>query len=129
MAHDCIKCGKHENGNWVPVRAAELQERLLCSSCNYWWTYLYAEEKPDMHHHHSTAVVINSYVFTDGGRVDNPNAPFVGHGGREFRIRMLDGSREWSTNNLWSGGKVPELWRQEIYDTAAFIPASNKEQA
>lgn len=129
MAHNCTKCGKHEDRNWIPEAAQELAERQLCHSCNYWWTYLYAAEKPDMHHHHSTAVVIDGHVYTDGGRVSNPNAPFVGHAGREFRIRMLDGSRELSTNNLWSGGKVPELWRPEIPDTAEFIPSSNKEQA
>lgn len=125
MSHQCIKCGKQDHGRWLPDVAAELAERQLCNSCNYWWTYLNAPTKPEMHHHHSTAVVIDGYVFTDGGRVSNPNAPFVGHGGREFHIRMLDGSKDWSTNNLWSGGKIPDLWRPDIPDTAEFIKKEN----
>jgi hypothetical protein len=44
----------------------------------------------------------------------------LGHGGREFKIRMHDG-REIVTRNLWGQGKIPLEYREVLPDNAVFI--------
>lgn len=129
--HNCVKCGKQEDGHWAPDVAAQVVERQMCFSCNYWWKYLNSPVKEEYNHHHSTAVVIDGKVFTDGGYIDKPHASGfgIGHAGRKFRIRMLDGSKEFVTNNLWAGGEVPALWRDMIPDTAEFLPVETAQNA
>lgn len=44
----------------------------------------------------------------------------LGHGGREFKIRLHDG-REIITRNLWAQGKIPAEYREVLPDNAVFI--------
>jgi hypothetical protein len=67
-------------------------------------------------------VVIEGKLYTDAGRTKPDQTKYNGHGGRQFYIIMLDGSRQWLTNNLWSGGDVPDKYRKTtMKDNAKFI--------
>lgn len=122
MKHNCSCCNQtYKPFYYNDGTAQQLLARKLCFDCNYWWKFLYDEVKEEHYHHHSTAVVIKGEVFTDGGTVPKGYKGMTGHGGREFTICMLDGSKEWTTNNLWAGGAVPDLWRDKIVDNAEFV--------
>lgn len=123
MSHICEKCAKQELCCYNEQTISQLESRQLCFSCNWYWRFLNDPIQEEHHHHHSTAVVIDGQIYTDSGSIakPDPRGYGVGHGGRKFHIRMLDGSREWSTNNLWSGGRIPEIWASEIPNTAEFF--------
>jgi len=129
MSHTCVKCGQHEDCSYNAKTVEKLVERQLCFGCDYWWRYLNDDIPERDRHHHSTAIVANGNVYTDGGNIENlpRQGGFVGHGGHKFHIRMLDGSREWTTNNLWHGGAVPAGYRDEIPDTAEFVKPETKQ--
>lgn len=66
-------------------------------------------------------IIINGCLYTDGGYVKNPsNTSFLGFAGRKFNIKMNDGT-EIFTNNLWSGGDIPENHREILCDNAVFV--------
>ena len=69
----------------------------------------------------ATFIIINGHLYTDGGHKSNPrNTSFLGHAGREFKIKMNDGA-EIFTNNLWHGGEIPEHHREILCDNAVFL--------
>ena len=122
MSHTCSKCGANERCFYNENMIQQLESRQLCFSCNFYWRYLHDPVKVEGWHHHSTGFVVNGKIYTDGGNVENPGQyRFIGHAGHKFRVRMLDGSREWVTNNLWAGGDITPEWRAEIPDTAEFL--------
>lgn len=49
------------------------------------------------------------------------NAGFIGYGGQGFTI-LFDDGEVVRTNNMWSQGEIPELWRTRLPDNASFIP-------
>ena len=71
-------------------------------------------------------IIINGCLYTDGGYVKNPSNPsWLGHSGREFNIKMHNGT-EIFTNNLWCGGDVPENHRESLCDNAVFVKKTVK---
>lgn len=69
----------------------------------------------------SNAVVIGSNHYRiepDGGGPRHMR----GHSGRLFRIRTLDSGEVIATRNLWHQGVIPPPWREQLPDTAEFIP-------
>jgi hypothetical protein len=124
MSHTCVKCGEHEECHYNEKTKADLVARQLCFSCDFYWRFLNDPVKTPNRHHHSTAVIAGGNIYTDGGNVDNPGSGrLLGFAGHRFHFRMLDGSREWTSNNVWHGGEIPQIWRAEIPDTAQIIPA------
>lgn len=66
-------------------------------------------------------IIINGCLYSDGGYVKNPStASFLGYDGREFNIKMNNGTKIF-TNNLWCGGDIPENHRKILCDNAVFI--------
>jgi hypothetical protein len=67
-------------------------------------------------------LIIEGKLYTDAGRTNPDDTAFNGHSGREFYIIMLDGSRQWLTNNLWCGGDIPNKYQETtMKDNAKFI--------
>ena len=64
-------------------------------------------------------IIVDSNLYTDGGYKKNTKSSWLGHGGREFNIKMNDGT-EIFTNNLWHGGQIPENHREILCDNAVF---------
>ncbi len=65
-------------------------------------------------------IIINGCLWTDGGYKQNTRSSFLGCAGREFTIKMNDGT-EIFTNNLWCGGDIPENHREILADNAVFV--------
>lgn len=65
-------------------------------------------------------IIIDGCMYTDGGYKKTNHTQFLGFGGREFNIRMNDGT-EIFTNNLWCGGNIPENHRKILCDNAVFV--------
>lgn len=125
MSHTCVKCGAEEHCYYNEETVAGLTARQYCFGCDFYWRFLNDPVKRPNRHHHSTAVIANSHIYTDGGNVENSgrDTRYLGFGGHKWHFRMLDGSREWTSNNVWHGGEIPEIWRKEIPDTAEIVPA------
>lgn len=82
-----------------------------CFSCDFWFDKV----------GRSKNIVVNGTLYSDGGTKDRSTySGFLGHGGRIFNIKMNDG-REFTTNNLWCGGDIPEHFRELIPDNAIFL--------
>lgn len=66
-------------------------------------------------------IIIDGCAYSDAGYVKHPKPyQFLGFDGREFNIRMNDGT-EIFTNNLWFGGNIPESHRALLPDNAVFV--------
>ncbi len=65
-------------------------------------------------------IIIDGNLYTDGGYKNNAKSSWLGHSGREFNIKMDDGTKIF-TNNLWHGGQIPENHRKILYDNAVFV--------
>ena len=65
-------------------------------------------------------IIINGNLYTDGGYKKNVKSSWLGYSGREFNIKMDDGT-EIFTNNLWHGGNIPENHREILCDNAVFV--------
>lgn len=107
----CKKCGALEMASYVENVRAQMLEAEVCFYCNHWEQIA---AMPD-----DRLLVINGATYRDGGRKFNTNSGFLGHSGHVFRIRK-DGV-EWETNNLWSGGVIPEEFRDRLPDNAEFV--------
>jgi hypothetical protein len=104
----CSKCGATGyQTNYGKSIHAEMAEHQMCFACNHWRK---AATEKDL-------IIIEGAIYRDGGRKPTNYGGFLGFGGREFSIEMLDG-RLIETNNLWHGGEVPAVWRPFFPDNA-----------
>lgn len=109
--HTCIECSAVENGNWMESVKAQLAERQLCHTCNFW------HEKIAMKDDTRTARIEGTHyrVGDEGVR-----GLFQGFGGAKFVIKFNDG-REVTTTNLWAQGKIPQRFKDRLPDNATFV--------
>ena len=116
--HTCSVCGKHETGDWVDYAAKVMIERSQCWDCNYWTDQL---GRRDM-------LVINGRTYSVGPEPKDPrnHRGFLGMAGRRFDITLANG-KTFTTHNLWSGGDIPERFRSEFPDNAAFHNGASRE--
>lgn len=105
---ECVICGKQ-------IERSSYSNKPLCSSeCFHidFWNEMIKEK--DEH------IIINGECYCDAGEVKNSSQyAFLGHSGRRFWIRFLDG-RTITTNNLWYNGKIPDEFRDQLPDNAEF---------
>lgn len=112
LDHVCKECEKHENGKWLEHVEKELQERQLCSNCNFWFDIFLKVETPE-------SVVVDGKAYTIGKENISKHA-FRGHSGCLFFIRFT-GGRKVISSNLWHRGTVPDIWKDRIPDNAEFV--------
>lgn len=109
--HFCVDCGKIEIGTTKP----QLAKSMLCFHCDFW-------KQREQHHLKNPLLIVDGRTYSDGGNKPSSRSDFLGHAGRTFHISMLDGSKEWSTNNLWCGGDIPKKYRETtMKDNAEFV--------
>lgn len=97
----CTKC----------ERPVERGDSGRCHTCRFWGDRL-----------RSPAIVVDEsngrWVYSDGGRRSTRDKSHLGFGGREWRLRPLDGGGEVvDTNNLWTSGEVPDAWLDDFPPT------------
>lgn len=111
----CKDCGKIEFATYVEDVKDRLEKNQQCFSCDFW-----AETEKD--HINKPFLIVNGSTYSDAGCTNGSDTKYNGHAGRLFKIRMLDGSKEWETNNLWFGGEIPKKYRMTtMKDNAEFL--------
>ena len=109
----CCICGKEfEKSAWYKPFD------LICSQECFFEKLWQDREKEHMK---KPFIIIDGCMYSDAGYVKNPRTrALLGHAGREFTIKMNDGTTIF-TNNLWCGGSIPENHREVLCDNAVFI--------
>lgn len=103
----CKICGK-EVLDTSPFRSKKICSEE-CFLVDFWNKALDGDE-----------IVVDGRCYHDGGNVDRPSrSRLLGHGGREFKIRMKKDSKVIVTNNLWDNGLIPKS--RHVSDNAEFI--------
>ena len=115
--HFCKHCGEIEFCSYVPATKERLIQNQTCFHCDFW-----EEREKSFLSDDNKTFIVNGKTYSDGGATKGRDTQYNGFGGAVFNIRMLDGSREWITNNLWCGGNIPKKYRlTTMKDTAEFI--------
>lgn len=111
----CKECGRIEFATYNPDVKKRLEDNQHCFHCDFW----IEREKEYLT---KGFLIIDGCVYSDAGNTKGKNTSYNGFGGSVFKIRMLDGSKEWETNNLWCGGEIPKKYRlSTMKDNAEFI--------
>lgn len=111
----CKECGEIEFATYT--NKSKLLEHQLCFGCNLW-----QEREEEYLRGKKPILIVKGCVYTDGGNTFGRSTQYNGFGGAKFNIRMLDGSKEWGTNNLWCGGNIPKKYRlTTMKDNAEFV--------
>lgn len=106
----CPMCGDAcDAGSYMKCRESDLmRETGYCFGCALW----------ELRARTGQALVIEGNVYGLGG--NTKPGQFNGMGGRWFDIEYFDG-KQVRTCDLWSGGQIPERFRDRIPDTARFL--------
>lgn len=112
----CSKCQVPTVPSYSPPIGQRMIDRQLCFYCDY-WEQKAIELRTDQN---PRRLIINHHIYLDAGRSrDNPT--HLGFGGREFKYRRIGSNDIVSTNNLWSGARLPPEYWPEFPDTAEFV--------
>ena len=113
-AFTCAECGMLEQSTgWA--NGTRLVARSLCFSCDLWVDRVAERGSP------GKVIVDGRWYGYDptcpmrGGRPEHR-----GFGGRRFAILLADGTTV-VTDNLWTGGEIPERFRDRLPDDARFV--------
>lgn len=125
----CRKCGEIDHAGPVErnERGEQMRRLRLCTDCCFWRNRALAGcRKPDR-----LITVAGACYFI--GDENQREGAFRGFGGARHRIRFLKTGRVVESTNLWFNGRVPELWRNFLPDTAEFLhrdghPASGQDR-
>lgn len=112
MAEPCRECGGVVSLN-ILGSTKRLESRNICSLCDHFIEIIEDINNP-------RRVIVNGGCYW---RKDyNKTAPShcLGFGGSVYKIRMHTGE-EYTTNDLWFNGEIPEIFRDRIKDNAVFI--------
>lgn len=114
----CSLCNKpHYQKNWAPGdHLRYILKHNVCFHCAHW----------EMHIEHPTPVIIDGTMYTPGGAT---TGGFRGMGGRRFDIEFTSGlyvGQKITTFDLWSGGTMPQYWREKIPDNAKFLNGAER---
>lgn len=105
----CILCGKEFNGNNTKV--APVCSNACAHILEYWLEIMADTDK--------RIIIADNRCYRLRAEYDT-NAGFRGFSGTRFYIRLDDGT-EITTTNLWSIGKIPEVFQKELPNNARFI--------
>lgn len=110
----CPGCGSLDSGTFYSgAESKRMRETGECFTCAFWELKALAGEP----------LVIDGRVYGVGPEpVPGARQGFLGMGGRRFDVEMFDG-RKFTTHNLWSGGEIPERFRDRLPNTARFLGA------
>lgn len=123
----CKCCGTIENVdpchfNECDVRTI-MEETGFCYSCSFWEIHARSWESGNR----EGIYFINGTRYHDCGIVDKSKMRWpLGHGGRDFKIRLLGSDEIIKTNNLWCQGDVPELFKKRLPDNAEFVKDTHR---
>lgn len=111
----CHLCGKTEElEEYDPASPLYdiMHDRHLCYSCAFW--------TDKIEHPLADREIIGGHHYTVHPLAKRPENIIRGFFGREFFIRRFNGTLA-NSNNVWHQGKIPEMFREYLPDTAVFI--------
>jgi hypothetical protein len=109
----CAICGaKNYHTSYMGSEGKRMEADGICFSCAFW------SDRAEK----GCPTVIDGWVYTPGTRT---TGEFRGMAGRRFDIEYFDG-RKVTTFDLWSGGEIPERFRDRIPDTARFVNGAKR---
>lgn len=116
--HDkpCRICGKLIHyGSYNDKCKAKLAEACLCHSCDFWSDIQKTIDDP-------RRVIVKGVAYwrKDYINVDKRLEHTLGFSGHVFGIKMNTGE-EYTTNDLWRNGDIPERFREVLKDNAIFL--------
>jgi hypothetical protein len=113
----CEECEKTEDTErWR--NGDKLLEQKLCQSCSFWMELVRKAGSRD-------SVRVDGAHFMIFPDVSDGYRGFVGFGGDRFDIQFKNG-RKITTKNLWHQGKIPERFRDRLFDNAEFCSLEGK---
>lgn len=107
----CHGCGQIDTPNYTAPTGEEMQVQQICFRCNHWEQIANKQDPRNL--------IIDGCIYGDGGNYPNTRSQYLGFGGHRWYIKR-DG-RVWTTNNLWSGGTIPEEFRERLPNNAEFL--------
>lgn len=115
LIYNCYLCGQEDNLNGYSssVILDIMHKEKVCFNCAYWIDKI---KNPPI-----CREVIGGHYYIVNPFVKRPENIIKGFGGQEFYIRKLDGTLIKS-NNVWHQGKIPRSFRDQLPDTANFLP-------
>lgn len=103
--------------HWMKGKHLDLiLERGICFHCAFY------EDKVA----NPSPVIIDGSFYSPGNR---RSGTFRGMGGRRFDIEFIDGphkGKRITTFDLWSGGTMPQHWKEKLKDNAIFLGGAAK---
>ena len=112
----CSSCQAPTVPAYSPPTGQRMIDRQLCFHCDYWEEVANALRTSS----DPKRIIVDHNVYYDYGH-SNDNTSHLGFGGREFKYRRIDSDDVVSTNNLWSGARLPCKYWDELPDTAVFV--------
>lgn len=103
----CKSCGSMEAAHFVENTKKRMLEKQVCFVCDLWDERAANKNRKE--------IIANGHLYSDGGRSGGRKS-FLGFGGAEVQIEK--NGKTWTTNNLWSGGTIPEEFRDRLADNA-----------
>lgn len=118
----CSECGETARNTYSEPYRANMLERRLCWTCNFWRDFEEKELK-----NLTKLTIISGHVYTPGNAT---SGAFRGMAGRRFDIEYVEPSefagKRITTFDLWSGSTIPEKLRSKFPDTARFLGNAEK---
>lgn len=109
----CRECGQIFSTAYIEPCKSKLLAANICHTCNFWLELVNCKNP----------IRVGGCHYQDGGKTSGNRTDFNGFSGRVFQVRMNDG-REFTTNNMWYQGEIPERFRDKLPDNAVFIQGS-----
>ena len=111
----CVECGGQISCNWLGDIGEKLKAINLCFSCHHW-----VEIIDDKNNPRRIFVKGVAYWRKDFRKIEKNLEHVLGFSGHVFKIKMNSGE-EYTTNDLWSSGTIPDRFKERLLDNAVFL--------
>lgn len=122
--YECVSCGETARNSFIEPVKAQMTERRLCYTCNYW-----VNQDKRIERDYAKLTIIGGTIYGPGNRTEGS---FRGMGGRRFDIEYLEGSnyvgKKITTFDLWAGSQMPKALRAKYPDNAKFLGGAQRHQ-
>lgn len=117
----CTSCGEEGYPTSFSncAEKKKMDEAEVCFTCAFWLN------KIDMVKASKGRItIIEGGWYSPGNGL--PPERFLGMAGRRFDIEYLADEHRITTFDLWSGGKIPEHFKEQLPDTAKFLNGAER---
>lgn len=112
----CRICNQVFTTSYIPEVKKVLIERNICHSCYHW------SEQSQMVGR--KRIIVNGTKYAVADEAIGSTSIFKGHGGRKFKIQIIETGEIIITDNLWCQGDIPNHFRDIMPDNAVFLKST-----